>query len=185
MEVGWCGSSMLKGTWQDSNNLLGSPSLALSTYASWFRPQTRHEESESPDRFTVANVYMSDICVCMHVWSSRARRGEKCQPASPELESGEIQAGKIRDCVPSILRPCLLMIRTLADIFFSLSLSVCVQNRNKSVDTTRATDYTFVVVRKLNKMPQLSLAKIGKKNMSEILLMFSHFSWNCEVWKEN
>jgi len=137
MEIGWCGSSILKGTWQDFNNLL--------RYHHWRYLPTSHDFGLKPDtwgRLTDLSLpmYTCQICVCararvcMRVWSSRARRGEKCQPASPELESGEIQAGKIRDCVPSILRPCLLMIRILEDIFLSFFLSVCVQNRNKSVD---------------------------------------------------
>lgn len=88
MKAGRRGRSILKGTWQDSNNLLGSPSSVLLTPAR-FRPQVGH---------VVGPIYRCPSCSCAYVCVIESgRRGEKCQPASPELESGEIQAGKIRD----------------------------------------------------------------------------------------
>lgn len=102
MEVGgWHWGSILKGTWQNSNNLLGSPSSALSYLRLAISVSNR--ELARPiyccptctwQVFTCMYVCMY-ICICM--WLSREHRGEKCQAALPELESGEIQAGKIRD----------------------------------------------------------------------------------------
>lgn len=92
MKAGRRGCSILKETWQDSNNLLRSPSSVLPTYASRFRPQAGH---------IAGPIHRCPTCSCMcaytYIWSSQTNRGEKCQLPSPELESEEIQAGKIRD----------------------------------------------------------------------------------------
>lgn len=146
MEVSWCGNSILKGTWQDSNNLLGSPPSALSTYvlltilaSNWAREIAR------PIYHPMCTC---QICVYMYirVWSSRAHRGETCQPASPELESGEIQAGKIHDWAIDLAFVSTYDTNTHRHLSFSLFICVRTWYKIEINVTRKATDYTFVVI---------------------------------------